>query len=270
MGNGVILTVEDVATGLQLSRESVLRKLRDGALMGEKDGGVWYIFQKSLKSYVLKLIATRYLVKDCNGVDNNATKSEDCGRHDAHFNRYFSQEGEPQAGMLPHDAAVGLQGIFIQSACRIEPFCYHLRSDLAQEMSLAALKCQGRNMKCFYVMRGESRARDYQKAERLRGMKSIEDFEEKNEPAIPNKADCTPIVRLFKLAGIPQTVLHEYGIHLIDEERVDHAAFKSDAARGVVSGDGVPHGEHRRTRRRAPRPDWEGEVCKTINWRDSA
>jgi len=253
----LILTVEDVADALQMSIENVLRLFRNRKLRGRKEHGRCFIYQHSLRDHVLRLIAKRFLGVGSNKVNEKDLKSNESTRQTAPVIRLSNVE--EHCGMLPDEAAIRLQNAFSYNVYRMGVKDSHLRSDLIQEMSLATLKCTGRNKRNFYLSRAQSRGWDYLRYERLRGMKSIESFDEdeweKIEPAIKPKADCSAIVKLFKLAGIELSYLHDYGIHLVDENEQDFVSVIAKAERAIVNG---------------PASKGKGELCMDDKWKESA
>jgi len=269
----LILIVEDVADALQMSVENVLRLLRNRKLRGLKEQGRRYVFQESLKTYVLDMIAKRFDATGYIQTDDIGIKNDDSTRQQATLNRLSTIEGDSK-GLLPDEAAVKLQSAFSYSVFRMGVKDRDLREDVIQEMSLATLKCSGPNTRNFYLMRARSKGRDFLRSEWFRGMKSIDSFEddewEKIEPAIPLKVDCSAITKLFKLAGIPLDYMQEHGIRLVDDEKQDFVSSAASAEHTVVGAGGVPSGEDLRTRRCDPPVKGKEDVCSDSDWKESA
>jgi len=83
----------------------------------------------------------------------------------------------------PAVAAVRYQFSFGWMARRLRPEDLALQDDLIQEMSLAVLQCEKPATRKYFLDRALSRAINYLEYERVRGMVSIEEIEERPDPA---------------------------------------------------------------------------------------
>lgn len=211
-----------VAEALQVSNQTVWRMIRNKELKAKRTEFAYEISQKSLRKWIFRTLGMYGAERVCKQAERNEEISLEISQHLAGVAwSYLRRKAQfdSSTAMEPQEALERLHPLLLRLSRRYGGKKHWLREDLYQEMALAILQCEGRNLLKFYANRADSRALNYLRQELQRGMVYNARLRVDQCVKTVEVADCSKMITLFKLAQLPLELLELFGVHLMEETR---------------------------------------------------
>ena len=228
MAKDRLYTLRETAQSLQITKKTLVERIKRGEIKAQRAGNRWLIAKKCLRAWVFSRIATvppaRAYKEKCkrDGIISEHRGGRSTGLNWYRYREPVSAKAPAHKLIEPYEAAVKLQGSFRYFAARMAPKNPALQDDLAQEMSLAVLQCEGTSVRGYFIRRARSRALNYLEGETLRGMMGLSEV--RRWPLAPEPIQDEALLQLLKMAGIPVRVLaDQLGIAISPDVELDDA-----------------------------------------------
>ena len=228
MAKDRLYTLRETAQALQISKRTLIERIKRGEIKAQRIGNRWLIAKKWLRAWVFSRIASvppARAYKEKRKLDGIISEHRSGRSTDLNWYRYrepVAVKAPVHKLIEPYEAVVKLQGSFRYWAVRMAPKNHALQDDLAQEMSLAVLQCDGASVRGYFIQRARSRALNYLEGETLRGMVGLSEV--CRWPLAPEPIQDEGLLRLLKMAGIPVRVLaDQLGIVISPDVELDDA-----------------------------------------------
>ena len=218
-------SVGEIARTMDVSERSILRRIQHGELAAQQTRSGWKVSQPALKQWIFYALGIGvpqrlYTVLVQNGIKLDKKVRQE--RRASGFKHGGTRTEVATWGVLltPEAAVIEMQRSFRYLAWRLARKDPGLRDDLAQEMSLAVLRCGRPATRFYFFQRARSRALNYRQYERRRGMKLLRNANKvrATDGSIRNE----DLMRLLVLAGIPVATLEkELGISICPDFELD-------------------------------------------------